>query len=174
MLDEQQCLLLGAGTPHRLSFEHPGLCGASWLMDVFKLHDPVWKVWVSGPKSGWIVELAAAIEMCCVGVGSELEARRVLKSLPSEVEIHESRIEEFEKYFLTQTTFHHERIIGDCLMKNRPVWVTLKSHDANPETYWDMAHQLLMDRRFVKALDDCVIQLKDGGVITFDKEPTNG
>lgn len=142
-------------------------------MDVFKLHDPVWKVWVRCEKDGWITSnLAWAIEEYCVGVDSELEARRVLKSLPDELHIHESYIEEFERYFLTQTTFHHERIIGDCLMKNRPVWVTLKSHNADPEIFWDMAHQLLMDRRFVKALDECTIQLKDGGVITFDKEPT--
>lgn len=139
---------------------------------MFELHDPIWKVWVVGPKTK--DNRAWALRQYCVGVKSEIEAMRLLKSLPAEVEVYESDMDEFETYFNTQTVFHYERIIGDCLMENRPVWVTLKRHDTDPKTYWEMAEQLLMDTRFVKALDDCIIQLKDGAVITFDKEPVNG
>jgi hypothetical protein len=142
------------------------------MSSIFELGpDKIWNIAVVDLLPG-INRSAAATALMRMGanVEDEIGARRLLNSLPKQVQVRGKDLEQFKQVFETAEWFHHERVIGDHKMRNRSVWVTLVDPDANPEALFIMAQALMMDERYCGLFRDCRV-VKDNFSISFDRRP---
>lgn len=140
---------------------------------IFHTEDKVWNIALVDLKPG-IDRAKAAKELVRLGenVGDPFSAHKILRSLPKQVKVKDDNLQAFKEVFETQEYFHHQRIIGHRdRPENREVWVTLRDPDASPEGYFAMVVGLISQPPWDKVLRESQIILKNGVVITLDKEP---
>jgi hypothetical protein len=101
----------------------------------------------------------------CQNVTCELDAQRMLLSLPAKVEILSWKLGRLKRSFETQEYFHYERVMGN----GRTVWVTVKDALADPGELFARAYVIL--DLWAKEFTNAEIKFTDGSAITFDHRP---
>jgi hypothetical protein len=126
-----------------------------------------------GVRSGvWTATAAKELERMGENVSDAFTARRILKELPKSIQVLPENLEEFKTVFETQEFFHHQRIVGRLdKVENREVWVTLRNLGEKPDSYFAIVVGLISQPPWDKVLEGATIKLKNGVVITLDKEP---
>lgn len=141
---------------------------------IFHTEDRVWNIALVDLKPGVDREKAAQ-ELVRLGenVGDPFSAHKILRSLPKSIKVKDDNLEAFKEVFETQEYFHHERIlVGNNLpTEGRQVWVTLRDPDTSPEMYFALLTGLINQPPWDKVLRESHIILKNGVVLTLDKEP---
>jgi len=141
---------------------------------IFHTEDKVWNIALVDLKPG-VDRAKAAEELVRLGenVGDPFSAHKLLRTLPKQVKVKSCHLEEFKELFETQEYFHHQRIVGNATQPqgNREVWVTLRDPDASPEAFFALTVGLISQPPWDKVLREAQIVLKNGVVITLDKEP---
>jgi hypothetical protein len=140
---------------------------------IFHTEDKVWNIALVDLKPG-VDRAKAAEELVRLGenVGDPFTAHKLLRSLPKPVKVKDDNLKAFKTLFETQEYFHHQRVMGhQTLPENREVWVTLRDPDASPEMYFALTVGLISQQPWDKVLRGAQIILKNGVVITLDKEP---
>lgn len=141
---------------------------------IFHTEDKVWNIALVDLKPG-VDRTKAAEELVRLGenVGDPFSAHKILRSLPKQIKVKDDNLEALKEVFETQEWFHHERVLVGNNMppEGRTVWVTLKDPDANPEMFFALVTGLINQPPWDKVLWEAQIVLKNGVVITLDKEP---
>lgn len=140
---------------------------------IFELEDRIWNVALVDLRPGTNrAEAAKELVRLAENVGDQFSAHKILRDLPKSIKVKGTNLEEFKKLFDTQEYFHHQRVVGlDHKVENRTIWVTLRDPDANPENYFALMSALIRQPPWDKVLLESQIILKNGVVITLDKEP---
>jgi hypothetical protein len=140
---------------------------------IFHAEDKIWNVALVDLKPG-VDKSKAVEELVRLGenVGDPFSAHKILRALPKSIKVKSSHLEEFKGLFKTQEYFHHQRFLGGrSPSEDREVWVTLRDPDASPEVFFALVSGLISQQPWDKVLWEAQIILKDGVVITLDKEP---
>ncbi len=140
---------------------------------ISQTEDKVWNIALVDLKSG-VEKSRAAGELVRLGenVGDLFSAHKLLRTLPKQVKVKDGNLEALKEIFETQEYFHHQRLTDDLdKVKGREIWVTLRDPDASPEAYFILAIGLISQPPWDKVFREGQIVLKNGVVITLDKEP---
>jgi hypothetical protein len=140
---------------------------------IFHTEDKVWNIALVDLKPG-VDRSKAAEELVRLGenVGDPFSAHKILRTLPKQIKVKDDNLTAFKELFETQEYFHHQRILQfDNIAVTREVWVTLRDPDSSPESYFALISALIRQPPWDKVLREGQIILKNGVVITLDKEP---